>query len=56
MIPGERYDDAAKPMVDYFLVFGEGCNSVPGFSYEVQGVYQEIENGQVRFYTYVVKE
>jgi ornithine decarboxylase len=56
IVPGERYDDAAKPMVDYFLVFEEGCNRFPGFSYEVQGVYQVPENGTVRFYTYVVKE
>jgi ornithine decarboxylase len=56
IVPGERYDDAAKPMVDYFLVFEEGCNTFPGFSYEVQGVYQVVEDGKVRFYTYVVKE
>jgi ornithine decarboxylase len=56
IVPGERYDDAAKPMVDYFLVFEEGCNRFPGFSYEVQGVYQVVEDGKVRFYTYVVKE
>jgi ornithine decarboxylase len=56
IVPGERYDDAAKPMVDYFLVFEEGCNRFPGFSYEVQGVYQVADNGNVRFYTYVVKE
>jgi ornithine decarboxylase len=56
IVPGERYDDAAKPMVEYFLVFEEGCNRFPGFSYEVQGVYQVAEEGKVRFYTYVVKE
>jgi ornithine decarboxylase len=56
IVPGERYDDAAKPMVDYFLVFEEGCNRFPGFSYEVQGVYQVVEADRVRFYTYVVKE
>jgi ornithine decarboxylase len=57
IVPGERYDDAARPMVDYFLVFEEGCNLFPGFSYEVQGVYQVVEDdGKLRFYTYVVKE
>jgi ornithine decarboxylase len=56
IVPGERYDDAAQPMVDYFLVFEEGANRFPGFSYEVQGVYQEHDNGRTRFYTYVVKE
>ena len=39
-----------------FLVFEDGCNRFPGFSYEVQGVYQSVEDGKVRFNTYVVKE
>jgi ornithine decarboxylase len=56
IIPGERYDKAAKPMVDYFLTFEESCNRFPGFSYEVQGVYQVVEDGRIRFHTYVVKE
>jgi ornithine decarboxylase len=56
IVPGERYDEAARPMIDYFLVFEEGCNRFPGFSYEVQGVYQDVEDGSVRFHTYVVRE
>jgi ornithine decarboxylase len=56
VIPGERYDDRAQPMIDYFLAFEESCNRFPGFSYEVQGVYQVPEDNRVRFYTYVVKE
>jgi ornithine decarboxylase len=56
VVPGERYDERAQPMVDYFLAFEEGCNRFPGFSYEVQGVYQEPEGDGIRFYTYVVKE
>ncbi len=31
-------------------------NRFPGFNYEVQGVYQEREDGRIRFYTYVVRE
>jgi ornithine decarboxylase len=56
VVPGERYDEAAQPMIDYFLAFEESCNRFPGFSYEVQGVYQEPAGDGVRFYTYVVKE
>ncbi|WP_201313492.1 ornithine decarboxylase [Dyella sp. EPa41] len=56
VVPGERYDDRAKPMIDYFLAFEESCNRFPGFSYEVQGVYQVPEGDKVRFYTYVVRE
>jgi ornithine decarboxylase len=56
VVPGERYDEKAQPMIDYFLAFEEGCNRFPGFSYEVQGVYQEREGEAIRFYTYVVRE
>ena len=56
IVPGERYDQRAQPMVDYFLAFEESCNRFPGFSYEVQGVYQIQEEGRIRFYTYVVRE
>ncbi|WP_082562747.1 MULTISPECIES: ornithine decarboxylase [unclassified Rhizobium] len=56
IVPGERYDDRAQPMIDYFLTFEDSCNRFPGFSYEVQGVYQVREEGKIRFYTYVVKE
>ncbi|MFL6593631.1 MAG: ornithine decarboxylase [Luteimonas sp.] len=56
IVPGERYDARAKPMVDYFLAFEENCNRFPGFSYEVQGVYQVHGDGPIRFHTYVVQE
>jgi ornithine decarboxylase len=56
VLPGERWDERAKPMLDYFLAFQEAFNRFPGFNYEVQGVYQERENGRIRFYTYVVRE
>ena len=56
VLPGERWDARAKPMLDYFLAFQEAFNRFPGFNYEVQGVYQEREDGRIRFYTYVVRE
>jgi len=56
VLPGERWDARARPMLDYFLAFQEAFNRFPGFNYEVQGVYQEHENGRIRFYTYVVRE
>ena len=54
--PGERWDDKARPMLDYFLAFQESFNRFPGFNYEVQGVFQEKANGCVKFFTYVVRE
>jgi len=56
IVPGERWDKKAQPMLDYFLTFEESFNRFPGFNYEVQGVYQEIVNDRIKFYTYVVRE
>jgi ornithine decarboxylase len=56
LVPGERWDERAKPMLDYFAAFEESFNRFPGFNYEVQGVYQEIVDGRIKFHTYVVRE
>jgi arginine/lysine/ornithine decarboxylase len=56
VVPGERWDDKAQPMLDYFLAFEESFNRFPGFNYEVQGVYQERRDGRIHFHTYVVRE
>lgn len=57
VVPGERYDDASRPMLDYFFAFEEAWQMFPGFSNEIQGVYEEEdEKGYPEFYTYVVKE
>jgi arginine/lysine/ornithine decarboxylase len=56
IVPGERWDERARPMLDYFMTFEESFNRFPGFSYEVQGVYQEIVDGRITFHTYVVRE
>jgi ornithine decarboxylase len=56
IVPGERWDDRAKPMLDYFLAFQESLNRFPGFNYEVQGVFQERVEGRIKFHTYVVRE
>jgi ornithine decarboxylase len=56
IVPGERWDERAQPMLDYFLAFEESFNRFPGFNYEVQGVYQEKVDGRIKFHTYVVRE
>jgi ornithine decarboxylase len=56
LVPGERWDDRAQPMLDYFSTFEESFNRFPGFNYEVQGVYQEQVNGRIKFHTYVVRQ
>ena len=54
ILPGECWDDRARPMFDYFMAFQESFNRFPGFNYEVQGVFQERAQGRIKFYTYVV--
>jgi arginine/lysine/ornithine decarboxylase len=56
VLPGERWDTKAQPMLDYFLAFQESFNRFPGFNYEVQGVFQERIDGKIKFFTYVVRE
>jgi len=57
VVPGERWDERARPMRDYFCAFEESFSRFPGFNYEVQGVYQERgTDGRIRFHTYVVRE
>jgi ornithine decarboxylase len=56
VVPGERWDARAQPMLEYFLAFEESFNRFPGFNYEVQGVYQEKVDGRIVFHTYVVRE
>ncbi|WEJ12150.1 hypothetical protein N0Q90_20370 (plasmid) [Sinorhizobium sp. M103] len=56
IVPGERWDEKAKPMRDYFLAFEESFNHFPGFNYEVQGVFQERVDERIKFHTYVVRE
>ena len=57
IVPGERLDERARPMLDYLAMFERSANLFPGFEVEIQGIYREIESdGTVRFYTYVVRE
>jgi ornithine decarboxylase len=57
IVPGERLDERARPMLDYLLMFEKCANLFPGFDVEIQGIYREVEpDGRVRFHTYVVRE
>ncbi|MBI1200948.1 MAG: amino acid decarboxylase [Rhodopseudomonas sp.] len=57
IVPGERLDERARPMLDYLAMFERAANLFPGFETEIQGIYREIApDGRVRFYTYVVRE
>jgi ornithine decarboxylase len=57
IVPGERLDERARPMLEYLLLFERSSNLFPGFEAEVQGVYRETEpDGSIRFYTYVARE
>jgi len=57
IVPGERLDGRARPMLDYLLMFEKAANLFPGFEVEIQGIYREVEaDGKVRLHTYVVRE
>lgn len=57
VVPGERLDERAKPMLDYLGMFEKAANLFPGFDVEIQGIYREVDRtGAVRFHTYVVRE
>ncbi len=57
VVPGERYDARARPMLDYLKMFEEAANLFPGFDCEIQGVYRETEvDGRVGFHTYAIQE
>src|SRR5271165_3385415 len=57
IVPGERLDQRAQPMIEYLKVFEQGSNLFPGFENEIQGVYREKQpDGSVRIFTYVARE
>ena len=57
IVPGERLDERARPMIEYLKMFEKSSNVFPGFESEIQGLYRETdESGNIRFYTYVVRE
>ena len=57
VVPGERLDRRAKPMLDYLKMFERSANRFPGFEAEVQGIYREVgPDGNIRFFTYVMRE
>ncbi len=56
VVPGERWDERAAPMIAYLRLFEEGYARFPGFANEIQGVYpEEGEDGRIRLFTYVIK-
>ena len=56
IVAGERITETARPMVEYLKTFEDAANLFPGVDTEIQGLYREVENGKVRFHTYVVRE
>ncbi len=57
IVPGERLDARARPMIAYLKAFERASNLFPGFESEIQGLYREPQpDGSIRFYTYVVRE
>jgi hypothetical protein len=59
LVDGDRLEQArtfARSVRDIGFQTPLSFNRFPGFNYEVQGVFQERINGQIKFHTYVVRE
>ena len=57
VVPGERWDERAAPMIAYLKLFEDSYAHFPGFTNEIQGVFpEEGEDGRVRLFTYVIRE
>jgi ornithine decarboxylase len=57
VVPGERWDERAAPMIACLKLFEQSCALFPGFENEVQGVFPEHgEDGRVRLFTHVIRE
>jgi arginine/lysine/ornithine decarboxylase len=57
VVPGERWDERAAPMIGYLRLFEESYAQFPGFANEIQGVYPEEDaDGRIRLFTYVIKQ
>ena len=57
VIPGERLNAHAAPMITYLLAFERAANLFPGFDTEIQGIYRETgPDGAIQFWTYVARE
>ena len=48
IVPGERLDERARPMIDYLKMFERAANVFPGFEAEIQGLYREIDARRAR--------
>ena len=56
VVPGERWDERAAPMIAYLKLFEESYAHFPGFTNEIQGVFPEKgEDGRMRLFTYVIR-
>jgi ornithine decarboxylase len=56
IVPGERIDARARPMIDYLKAFERNANVFPGFDVEIQGLYREYEDEKLQLFTYVARE
>lgn len=57
IVPGERFDERVRSLVDYLTVFERWAERFPGFEHEMQGVIGTAQaNGITRYAVYCVAE
>ena len=56
MMPGERFDQKSQVIIDYLAMMQDFDGAFPGFESENHGIEVRREDGQLKYYTYVVQE
>ncbi|MCF8033923.1 MAG: hypothetical protein K9K66_12725 [Desulfarculaceae bacterium] len=56
IMPGERFDKKSQVIIDYLAMMQEFDGAFPGFESENHGIEVRTEDGELKYYTYVVKE
>ncbi|MCB2225661.1 MAG: hypothetical protein KQH53_03205 [Desulfarculaceae bacterium] len=56
VMPGERFDKKSQVIIDYLAMMQEFDGAFPGFESENHGIEVRSENGELKYYTYAVKE
>ena len=53
ILPGEKWNENTQK---YFLCIEDIINQYPGFEIELQGIYEQKEDGKIKFYVIVLKK
>ena len=55
IMPGEKFNDRSKAILDYLAIFEDFDNSFPGFETETHGVTPRRVDGRIRYFVNCLK-